>query len=61
MIKLKETPKLRLARIAEYWSKRCELAEKCLEASPCDPDITEEQALATVEYHEFIRNNQQPK
>jgi hypothetical protein len=31
-----------------YWKKRCLLAEKCLEVSPCDPDITKEQ----IEAHE---------
>lgn len=41
----------------EYWKQRCELAEKCLEASPCDPDITSDQIKAWSEYHKFIKEN----
>lgn len=40
-----------------YWKKRCELAEKCLGESPCDPDITGEQIKAHNEYNEFIKNS----
>ena len=42
----------------EYWKQRCLLAEKCIEESPCDPDITEEQIKAFKEYHNFIKTNQ---
>jgi hypothetical protein len=42
---------------SEYWNKRCVLAEKCLEKSPCDPDITSEQIEALDNYHQFIRLN----
>lgn len=40
-----------------YWKERCKLAEKCLEESPCDPDITSEQIKAWEEYHKFIKFN----
>jgi len=36
-----------------YWQKRCELAEKFIEESPCDPDITGEQWAAWSEYQQF--------
>lgn len=39
---------------AEYWRRRCELAERCLEVSPCDPDITKEQIVAHKAYDEFL-------
>lgn len=38
----------------EYWRKRCELAERCLEESPCDPDITKGQIMAHKAYNEFL-------
>lgn len=41
----------------EYWKQRCLLAEKCLEESPCDPDITESQIKAWNNYHEFIKSH----
>ena len=38
----------------DYWKHRCLLAEKCLEESPCDPDITSDQIKAWNAYHKFI-------
>ena len=38
----------------DYWKQRCELAEKCLEESPCDPDITSDQIKAHNAYNKFI-------
>ncbi len=43
--------------IEQYWRTRCELAEKCLEQSPCDNDITSGQIKAHAAYNEFIANN----
>jgi len=43
-----------------YWRIRCELAEKCLEESPCDPDISAEQIAAHKSYNEFLKNNIEP-
>lgn len=37
----------------EYWKKRCELAEKYIEETPCDPDIYEEQIVAYNNWGEF--------
>lgn len=37
-----------------YWKDRCLLSEKCLEASPCDTDIDEEQIIAFSNYNNFI-------
>jgi len=39
----------------EYWKQRCLLAEKCLEESPCDPDMTRDQIKAHSEYNDFIK------
>lgn len=39
----------------DYWEQRCILAEKCLEETPCDPDIHEDQIKAWSDYHNFIR------
>lgn len=36
-----------------YWQIRCELAEKCIEESPCDPDITQKQIDSLKEWEEF--------
>ena len=44
----------------EYWRTRCELAEECLEQSPCDTDITRGQILAHEAYCNFIANNDAP-
>ena len=38
---------------ANYWERRCELAEKCIEESPCDPDITSGQIKAHNEWTNF--------
>jgi hypothetical protein len=38
----------------DYWKQRCLLAEKCLEESQCDADITSEQIKAWNAYHKFI-------
>ena len=40
-----------------YWQIRCELAEKCLEKSPCDPDITKDQIEAHKEYNDFLKKH----
>lgn len=55
--------KLNLANVSgsllsdlDYWKQRCELAEKCLEESPCDPDITSDQIKAHNTYNKFISN-----
>jgi hypothetical protein len=45
----------RLKEDNDYWKLRCQLAEDCLEKSPCDPDITSEQIDAWKAYHEFIK------
>lgn len=42
-----------MERDLEYWKKRCELAEKCMEESPCDPDITTGQIEAHAEWDDF--------
>jgi len=43
--------------IFNYWKQRCLLAERYLEESPCDPDITIEQHKAWNAYIEFINQN----
>lgn len=37
----------------DYWKTRCELAEKYIEETPCDPDIYEEQIVAYNSWGEF--------
>jgi hypothetical protein len=37
----------------EYWKKRCELAEKFIDESPGDPDITDSQITAYREWQDF--------
>lgn len=54
-IELKNT-----GRKLEYWKKRCGLAERYLEESPCDPDITKKQMEAYLKYKQFLTNNKQP-
>jgi hypothetical protein len=44
----------------DYWKTRCELAEKFIEESPCDPDIYEDQLKAWNEYQEFIKPRNTP-
>ena len=46
-----------LAILLDYWKQRCLLAEKCLEESPCDPDITLEQIQAHNNYNIFLDKN----
>lgn len=38
----------------DYWKQRCLLAEKCLDESQCDPDITSDQISAWDNYRKFI-------
>jgi len=45
----------RLKADVDYWKTLCQLAEDCLEKSPCDPDITSEQIEAWKAYHRFIK------
>ena len=40
-----------------YWKKRCKLAEKCIEESPCDPDITSDQIKAHSNWERIKRLN----
>jgi hypothetical protein len=40
----------------DYWETRCALAEKCLEETPCDPDITSEQIAAWAEYKAYLKD-----
>nr|WP_298658555.1 hypothetical protein [uncultured Flavobacterium sp.] len=58
---LRELPLLSEQKVVtenvEYWKQRCLLAEKCLEESPSDPDITMGQIAAWSAYNEFIRLN----
>jgi hypothetical protein len=44
----------------QYWKTRCELAEKFIDKSPCDPDIYEDQLKAWNEYQEFIKPRNTP-
>lgn len=41
-----------LAKIKDYWYNRCYQAEKFIEESPCDPDITKEQIEAHKNWQE---------
>jgi hypothetical protein len=42
-----------------YWKIRCLLAEKCLNESPCDPDIAKAQIEANNAYVKFLAENGQ--
>lgn len=42
-----------------YWKIRCLLAEKCLNESPRDPDITKDQIEANNAYVKFLAENGQ--
>lgn len=44
----------------DYWKTRCELAEKFIEESPCDPDILDDQIKAHNEWQSFIKENNEP-
>lgn len=37
----------------DYWKKRCELSEKYIQESPCDPDIYDSQLNAYIEWQNF--------
>ena len=37
----------------DYWETRCELAEKYINESPCDPDILTEQLVAYTKWCDF--------
>jgi len=50
----------RLPERPNYWKQRCLLAEKCMEESPSDPDITTAQIEAHKEYNEFLSNQKNP-
>lgn len=39
----------------DYWQVRCALAEKFIDESPCDPDITKEQTEAWAKYQDYIK------
>ena len=39
-----------------YWRERCELAEKYIEESPCDPDIYQDQHQAFIQWTDFKKN-----
>jgi hypothetical protein len=40
--------------LEDYWKKRCELAEKIIEETPCDGDICTKQIEAWEEYNSFM-------
>ena len=44
----------------QYWRTRCELAEECLEQTPCDTDIASGQIEAHSAYNKFIAHNDLP-
>lgn len=37
-----------------YWEKLCHAAERYIEESPCDPDITSEQIKAYIEWKDIV-------
>ena len=41
----------------DYWKESCLLAEKCLEESPCDPDMTTAQIEAWNDYRDYLEMN----
>jgi len=43
----------------EYWKQRCLMAERFIDESPCDPDITPEQINAYANWQYFV--NQENK
>jgi|DEB0MinimDraft_10_1074344.scaffolds.fasta_scaffold30557_1 hypothetical protein len=45
---------------ADYWKKRYRLAEKYINESPCDPDITKAQYKAYLKWIEFKTVSQKP-
>ena len=52
---------VRLPERPNCWKQRCLLAEKCMEESPSDPDITTAQIEAHKEYNEFLSNQTNPE
>jgi len=42
--------------VAEYWHQRSKLADAYIKETPCDPDITDAQLKAWLEYQEFIKD-----
>jgi len=42
----------------QYWKKRCELAEKFIQESPCDNDITDAQLMAWTQYNTFVNSSE---
>lgn len=42
----------------DYWKQRCEAAEKFIEESPCDPDITTAQIAAHKTWQQLKSTNQ---
>ena len=42
---------------ALYWKTRCEYAERYIEESPCDPDITLEQVEAFKDFTPVPKEN----
>jgi len=53
-IRKSELRGMALESMAEYWKRRCLLAEKINEVSPCDPDMTKQQIEAINKYNDFI-------
>lgn len=56
-INIEASDAIELLILCQYWRERCTLAEKCLEESPCDPDITPKQIEAWSNYHAFIKEH----
>jgi hypothetical protein len=54
---LEEIEVQELVKVAYYLMRRCELAEKIIKETPCDPDITRGQIKAWREYEEFMEEN----
>lgn len=42
--------------LIEYWRKRCLAAEEYIKESPCDPDITNEQAEAYFKWQDIKKD-----
>ena len=43
-----------LSKVVEYWENRCAAAEKYIAETPCDPDNTEQQYTAYIEWVEAV-------
>ncbi len=48
---------LELCNRLEYLSKRCQAAENYIDASPCDPDITDAQIEAYRDWKEIVKQD----